>query len=212
MSNQRVRMKVVLSAASLLVFAGASAFAQAPTGATPQQPSMPSQQQQPAPGVNNPMDAGGASAQSLNDQDFVHKALQGGDAEIQLGQLAQQKSQSEDVKQFGQKMVMDHTALGDKVIKPMAQALGVKEPKGLPKKDKQLIASLNQLSGPQFDQEYIKAMVKDHKQDLKDFKDEAEMSQNPTIKKAAEEGESMISQHLQLIEQIAQKHNVEAEK
>jgi putative membrane protein len=168
-------------------------------------------QQQPAANPTSPMDAGMANAQSLDDQDFVRKALQGGDAEVQLGQLAQQKSQSEDVKQFAQKMVHDHTELGDKVMKPVAQQLGVKEPKGISKKGKQLVASLNQLSGPQFDQEYIKAMVKDHKQDLKDFKSEAEMSQNPTVKKAAEVGENLISQHLQLIEQIAQKHNVEAE-
>jgi putative membrane protein len=53
-------------------------------------------------------------------------------------------------------------------------------------------------------------MVKDHKQDLKDFKSEAEMSQNSNVKRVAEIGEKLISQHLQLIEQIAQKHNVEA--
>jgi putative membrane protein len=51
-------------------------------------------------------------------------------------------------------------------------------------------------------------MVKDHKQDLKDFKNEAQMSQDPNVKKAAEEGTIVISQHLQIIEQIAQAHNV----
>jgi putative membrane protein len=107
-------------------------------------------------------------------------------------------------------MVQDHTALGNRVMKPVAQQLGVKEPKGISKKDKELVATLSQLSGAQFDQEYIKAMVKDHKQDLKDFKSEAEMSQNSNVKRVAEIGEKLISQHLQLIEQIAQKHNVEA--
>lgn len=187
---------------------GNTAFAQASPGSA-QQPTM--QTQQPAASAASPMDAGVPNPQTLDDRDFLRKALQGGEAEVQLGQLAEQKSQSEDVKQFAQKMVQDHTQLGDKVIKPVAQSVGVKAPKGLSKKDKQLIASLNQLSGPQFDQEYIKAMVKDHKQDLKDFKSEAEMSQNPNVKKAAEEGENVISQHLQLIEQIAQKHNVEAD-
>jgi putative membrane protein len=168
------------------------------------------QNQQSATNPTSPMDAGMANAQSLDDQDFLRKALQGGDAEVQLGQLAQQKSQSDDVKQFAQKMVQDHTALGNKVMKPVAQQLGVKEPKEISKKDKELVATLSQLSAAQFDQEYIKAMVKDHKQDLKDFKSEAEMSQNSNVKRVAEIGEKLISQHLQLIEQIAQKHNVEA--
>jgi putative membrane protein len=189
---------------------GTQLVGQASTGATgaSQQPSM--QNQQSATNPTSPMDAGMANAQSLDDQDFLRKALQGGDAEVQLGQLAQQKSQSDDVKQFAQKMVQDHTALGNKVMKPVAQQLGVKEPKEISKKDKELVATLSQLSGAQFDQEYIKAMVKDHKQDLKDFKSEAEMSQNSNVKRVAEIGEKLISQHLQLIEQIAQKHNVEA--
>jgi putative membrane protein len=149
-----------------------------------------------------------ASQQSMVDQAFVRKALEGGAAEVQLGQLAQQKSQSEDVKQFGQKMVQDHTQLGDQ-IKPIAQQLGVKEPKGPSKKDKQLMAKLEALSGPQFDEAYIQAMVKDHKQDMKDFKDAAQVTQDPNVKQVAQQGAGVISQHLQLIQQIAQSHNVD---
>ena len=145
----------------------------------------------------------------INDQQFLRKALEGGAAEVQLGQLAQQKSASDDVKQFAQKMVDDHTQL-DKEIEPIAKQLEVKEPNGPSKKDKQLIAKLEGLSGAQFDEEYIRAMVKDHKDDLKEFKDEAQMTQNPNVRRAAMEGATVISAHLQQIQQIAQSHNVEA--
>jgi putative membrane protein len=191
---------------SVTTFAQISPGAQGSQGAT-QQPAMPNQQPSTAAGTLPP-DSEALNPQAINDQDFVRKALEGGAAEVQLGQLAEQKSQSADVKQFGQKMVQDHTQLGDQVMKPVAKQLGVKEPNGLSKKDKQLVASLGQLSGPRFDQEYIKAMVKDHKQDLKEFESEAKMSQDPNVKKAAEEGTTVISQHLQMIEQIAQTHNV----
>jgi putative membrane protein len=143
------------------------------------------------------------------DQEFLKKALEGGAAEVQLGQLAQQKSQSDDVKQFGQKMVADHTQLGE-TIKPVAQKLGVKPPTQPSKKDRQLIAKLQTLSGPEFDQVYIQAMLKDHRQDLKDFKNAAETAGNPNVKQVAQVGEGVISQHLQLIQQIAQSHNVTA--
>jgi putative membrane protein len=146
----------------------------------------------------------------MNDRDFVKKALEGGDAEVQLGQLAQQKSQSDDVKQFAQKMVQDHTQMGDQLMKPLAKQLGVDPPKNLSKKDKQLMAKLESLSGSQFDNEYIRAMVKDHRQDLKDFKSEAETTQDPNVKQAVQQGETIVSQHLQLIEQIAQSHNVDS--
>jgi putative membrane protein len=171
---------------------------------------MPSQQPAtPTPGTMG-SDSSLANQQAMADQAFVRKALEGGVAEVQLGQLAQQKSQSEDVKQFGQKMVEDHTQLGDQ-MKPIAQQLGVKEPKGPSKKDKQLMAKLDALSGPQFDEAYIQAMVKDHKQDLKEFKDAAQTAQNANVKQVAQQGSGVISQHLQIIEQIAQSHNVAVE-
>jgi len=199
--------KILFCSASAL-FAGAMAFAQAPSGSSmpQQQPQSPQQQQQPMQGTMPDATANGVQ-QNMSDQAFVSKALEGGMAEVQLGQLAQEKSQSSDVKDFGQKMVQDHTQLGEQ-MKPIAQQLGVKEPKDLSKKDRQLVAKLQGLSGQQFDDAYIQAMVKDHKQDLKDFKQETEMTQNPAIKQTAQQGTQVISQHLEMIQQIAQSHNV----
>jgi putative membrane protein len=193
----------VLAVVATVTFVG-----QAPPSGGGQQPNMPSQQ--PTNPTRTPdMNPGTAPAgQSFGDQAFVTKALEGGDAEVQLGQLAEQKSQSNDVKQFGQKMVSDHTQMGDKWFKPVAKQMGVSEPKGPSKKDKKLIEKLQGLSGTEFDTEYIQAMVKDHKQDLKDFQSEAQIAQDPTVKQVAEQGVNVISQHLQLIEQIAQNHNV----
>jgi putative membrane protein len=173
-------------------------------------PSQPPAQPSTLPG-NQGQDPGLLDQQALNDQQFLRKALEGGAAEVQLGQLAEQKSQSDDVKQFARKMVDDHSQL-DKQIEPIAKQLGVEEPNGLLKKDKQLITKLEGLSGAQFDEEYIRAMVKDHKEDLREFKDEAQMTQNVNVKRAATEGTTLISEHLQHIEQIAQSHNVEAER
>lgn len=96
-------------------------------------------------------------------------------------------------------------------MKPIAQQLGVKEPKGLSKKDKQLVAKLQGLNGPQFDDAYIQAMVKDHKKDLSEFKQEADTTQNPNLKQAAQQDAQVISQHLEMIQQIAQSHNVSTE-
>jgi putative membrane protein len=212
MISKQMRSRILLCSASALL-ASMTAIAQNQPGGAGggQQPSQqqPSQQQPGGPGGAMP-DAGPQSQQGMQamaDQAFVKKALEGGAAEVQLGQLAQQKSQSADVQQFGQKMVADHTQLGDQ-IKPIAQQLGVKEPNGPSKKDKELIAKLEGLSGPQFDETYINAMVKDHKQDLKQFKTEAQLAKDPNVKQVAQQGTEVISQHLQMIEQIAQSHNV----
>lgn len=182
------------------------------------QQSSPTQQGAPGsqPG-SSPMDHATAGNQDPNgtaammDKVFVRQALQGGMAQIQLGQLAVQKSSNPDVKQFAQKMVDEHTKLGD-AMNQLAKQMNVKPSKGLSGKDKSTIAKLSALSGDEFDKAYIKDMLKDHRQDEKDFKQEAENASNPDLKSLASQGEQMISQHLQMIEQIAQKNNVVASK
>jgi putative membrane protein len=145
---------------------------------------------------------------SSSDKKFVHSALEGGNAEVKLGQLAAQKGNSEDVKQFGQKMVDDHTKLGDQ-MKQIAQQQGIQVPEGIPSKDKALEARLNSLSGDAFDKAYIKAMVQDHKKDLSEFKKEASSGNATSIKDAASQGAQVISEHLQMAQQMAQKHKIQ---
>jgi putative membrane protein len=197
----------MLMLSGVLLVSGALALGQArePMGGAPGQTG--TENNNPNQGINNnanPMAE--PPSNQMQDKDFVHSALEGGMAEVQMGQLAEQKASSDDVKQFGQKMVQDHTQIGDQ-MKQVAQQLGVKEPKGLSKKDKEEVAKLNTLSGEQFDNAYINAMVKDHKKDLSDFKAEAQNTQNPAVKQVAQQGAQVIDQHLQLAEQLEKTHN-----
>jgi putative membrane protein len=169
-----------------------------PAGQTPgQNPAMDPQ-------LNGMQAAGQASPM---DKMFVAKAMQGGMAEVQLGQLTLQKSSDDQVKQFAQHMIDDHTRMIDQ-MKPVAQQLGVSVPNKVSKKDTKTMAKLEGLSGSAYDQAYIQDMVKDHKQDLSDFQTEASSGQDQTTKDAANQGSKIISQHLQMIEQIAKDRNV----
>jgi len=145
----------------------------------------------------------------MMDKAFVKKAMQGGMAEVDLGKLAAEKGSSEDVKQFGQQMVDDHSKLNEQ-MKPVAAQLGVSAPKEPSKKDQELKTKLQALSGQQFDEAYIKAMLKDHKKDHDEFSNEAQNAQDPNVKQVAQQGDQLIQQHLQHIEQIAQAHNIPA--
>ena len=145
-------------------------------------------------------DSNGGSA--LADRAFLHKAAAGGLAEIQLGQLASQKASSDDVKAFGQHMVMDHTQLNDE-LKPFAQQKGATIPKKLSKKDQALYDKLNGMSGDAFDKAYLSAMVKDHQEDAKDFQTEANATTDPQLKATVQKGSEVIQQHLTAVEQLA---------
>jgi putative membrane protein len=164
--------------------------------------------------IPNPADqlgnVGGMKAdqQAAIDKIFVKKAMQGSIAEVQLGELTLQKSTNDQVKQFARKMIDDHTKLNEQ-MRPVAQQLGVEIPTEVSKKDKSLMSKMQALSGTAYDQAYIKEMVKDHKQDLSDFHMEA---LNGHVKDAATQGSKIISEHLQMAQQLAKDQNVDLAK
>jgi len=151
-----------------------------------------------------------SNPQSFADQSFLRKALEDNAAEVQMGQLAAQKSTSGDVQQFGQKMAQIHQQLTDQ-IKPVARQLEVDVPKQPSKKARQEIEKMQALSGADFDAAFIRAMLKDQQSDLKDFKAEAQSAQNPNLQQLAKMDVPVLSQHLQILEQLAQAHNVTAD-
>lgn len=51
-------------------------------------------------------------------------------------------------------------------------------------------------------------MLKDRKKDAAEFQKEASTGKNPQLKDAASQGETVVSDHLQMIQKIAQNHGV----
>jgi putative membrane protein len=214
MTSKRFSNQISFGAALLL--AGAVAIAQQQPGGSGGGQS-PSSQQPPPPGQTTPDNqqngmpgAQDNSAQLFADQSFIKKTLEDNVAQEQMGQLALQKSSSDDVKQFGEKMAQIHEQLTNQLM-PLAKKLGVDEPKNPSKKDKQEIEKMQALSGQDFDAAFIKAMLRDQQNDVKGFKDEAQGAQDPNVQQLAKMDEPVLSQHLQMLQRLAQAHNVTAE-
>lgn len=204
MNYPRIHGKTIVALAGAMLLCGSMSLAQAPRGSSSGPGSQaPGQGPSLDPQLNGTQAAGEASSQ---DKLFVSRALAGGMAEVQLGQLTLQKSNNEQVKQFAQRMIDDHTKLGEQ-MKSVAQQIGASVPTKISKKDRTTIAKLGTLSGSAYDQAYIKDMLKNHKQDLSDFQTEASSGQDQTVKDAASQGSQLIAQHLQMIQQIAQDQN-----
>jgi putative membrane protein len=152
-----------------------------------------------------------AGQQASIDKMFVKKAMQGGLAEVQMGELTLKNSSNDQVKQFARKMIDDHTKLNEE-LRPIAQQLGVDIPTDISKKDKSMIGKMQGLSGPAYDQAYLKEMAKEHTQDQKEFRMEVSNSQNVGVKNAALDGGKTISEHLQMVTQLAKDQNVDLAK
>jgi putative membrane protein len=138
------------------------------------------------------------------DRQFIKKAAQGGLAEVQLGQLATEKAESSDVKQFGQKMVDDHGKANDK-LKQIASNKGITVPDKLSAKDAATKARLGKLSGKAFDRAYMRDMVMDHTKDVSEFRTESKTATDPDVKSFASETLPTLQDHLKQAKSIGPK-------
>lgn len=148
--------------------------------------------------------AGAAMNVGKDDADFAVKAANGGMAEVQLGQLAQQKATSPDVKAFGAKMVTDHGKANDKLM-ALAKQKNITLPATIDNDEQKKMDDLNKKTGTDFDKAYVKEMVEDHKQDIKLFEDEAKNGKDADIKGFAATTLPTLKMHLSMINAIDKK-------
>jgi len=135
------------------------------------------------------------SREPFSDAQFAVKAAQGSLAEVQLGRLAAQKSQSETVRAFGQRMATDHAECKAKLKKIAAQEnISLRE--DLDQDAKQSYEKLSKLSGRNFDRAYAQDMVKDHKKGVAEFQKEASAGRNEAIRTFATDTLPTLQDHL----------------
>lgn len=135
--------------------------------------------------------------QSPQDQAFVNEAARGGKMEVKLGYLAERNASNPAVKEFGSRMVKDHTRL-NKELGSAAEMIGLQVPKDLSPDQQSEYVRLSKLSGKSFDKEYMESMVKDHTDDLAAFKKAESVTQNNDLKKAIADAIPVIQEHLSM--------------
>jgi putative membrane protein len=74
----------------------------------------------------------------------------------------------------------------------------VKLPDGPDKKHVKAKEKLAKLSGPDFDREYMKAMLKDHKEDVEDFRKQAKAKKPNDVNAFAAKTLPVLEQHLSM--------------
>jgi putative membrane protein len=105
--------------------------------------------------------SGAADTISSADKDFIHDLSIAGKAEVELGKMAMDNSANADVKKFAQMMIEDHTKAAEK-LGAVASQHNIPKPVLLDEKHTELRDKLSKLKGPEFDREYMDAMVAGH--------------------------------------------------
>ncbi len=141
-----------------------------------------------------------ASQKTRNpDQKFVEEAAHGGMAEVEAGKLAQKQASQASVKAFAEHMVTDHTRANDQ-LKQIAMTKGMTLPTELDRSHKRNVEKLGKLQGADFDRDYMKMMVADHKKTVSLFEKEAKSGKDPELKQFAATLLPDLQKHLQMAE------------
>ena len=149
--------------------------------------------------------AGSALAQtSSSTQSFIHNASVGNQFEISSSRLALQKSSNNDIKQFAQHMVDDHTQIGNQMKDALAKSgAGLPQPAtALDARHQKLLNKLNNASGADFDRQYVKSQLAAHKDAVVLFRDYSKNGDNSSLKSFASQALPIIEEHYKRIKQI----------
>jgi len=140
-----------------------------------------------------------AAKMSKADERFLTEAMQGDLAEVQMGQLAQQKGGNDRVKEFGQTLVKDHGDHSQK-LQQLGQQMGMTLPSEPSARQKADHDRLSRLSGAQFDREFARHMVEDHRRDISKY--QAEAKKSGPIGDMAKQTVPTLQQHLQMAQEL----------
>ena len=184
MSNHRM---LAIGAAVTFALAAGAAQAQGTNSNTMSKPA----------GASSMNSNSGTQKASKAEQHFLIEGMQGDMAEVQLGKLAQQKGQSEDVKQFGQMLEQDHSQHLQQAQQE-AQQLGINAPQQVNAKQKATYERMSKLTGAQFDKQFTKHEVQDHKKDIAEYQKQAK-SKGP-LAQFAQQTVPVLQKHLQAAE------------
>jgi putative membrane protein len=136
------------------------------------------------------------------DAAFIREAASANLMEVQLGQTAQARATNSAVKQFGQRMVNDHTNLENQLAS-MAASSGLELKQSLSSKHKDEVNRLNKLSGQSFDSSYMKLMLQAHQEDIAKFQSQSQSAKSVQVRTFATNALPVLQQHLSLATQVS---------
>src|SRR6202789_4163258 len=141
-------------------------------------------------------------AASSPDESFYKHAAEGGIFEVDAGKLAQDKGNSQQVKDFGAMMVKDHSAANEK-LKALAASKSITLPTTPSVGQIAAKTKLDVLSGDTFDKSYVKGQLNAHRETVALFRKEISSGQDADAKAFATATLPTIRAHLKAITAIA---------
>lgn len=160
-------------------------------------------------GCNTMTDMGGSSMAGMpadmtpNDRAAYVKMASASDLfEIQSSQLAVQRAQNPQVREFAQMLVTHHTQTSQQLM-AAAQAAGMSPPQPmLMPMQQEMMQELQQASGGGFDRVYMRQQVPAHEMALALHSNYSRNGDTPSLRTTASAAVPIVTQHLQRARQL----------
>ena len=146
-------------------------------------------------GELNQAKAGGSVKISAKETEFVNAFGSGNAGEIRFAELALKNAESQDVKNFAQMMITDHSKANDKLA-AVAKHHNIDFPPAPPADAVDVSKTLLDVKGAEFDKKYMGEMVTDHTNDLAAYKKAEGEVKDHLLKEYVDSTEPIVAKHL----------------
>jgi putative membrane protein len=136
-----------------------------------------------------------------DDSKFIRDVATDNLLEVRLGDLASTKATNASVKQFGQQMVTDHTAMLNQ-WRELVKQTGYPFQPGLNKQQQDEFNRLSKLSAVDFDRTFMTAMVQDHQTAISKFQTEGMSAKSTQVQQLVSNNLPILQQHLDLANRV----------
>ncbi len=133
------------------------------------------------------------------DAKFAQEASQANHLEVAVAKMAQEKSESAEIKTLAKTIEADHTA-AQKKLEPIATKAGIDLQDSMDAKHAEKAEKMEKLAGAEFDKKYAADMVKNHEKDIASFEKAMPKLQNAELKQWAEATLAKLKEHHELAE------------
>lgn len=138
---------------------------------------------------------------SEQDRQFLSYAAEDNQAEIQLCLLAEKKANDLALKAFARLMVNDHVGVESRLA-ALANGERTELPNGNGDEGDKTLSKMQSTPIEHFDEEFLKAQIEDHANDVKKFSDIEKKTQNEGVRRFAAETLPILQQHAKLAKAV----------
>lgn len=146
--------------------------------------------------------------QSMPAEEFAQAVACTDLLQIKLGKMAAQRAEEPPVKDLGQRMATNHTAI-QAIIAKIATDQGITLPTELNAEDAATVTRLDALQGIDFDKAYMSFMAEVHPKTLAMFRWQYENCSNPALKSFASQTMPIVGTHTRLSDALNAEVNKE---